>query len=111
MAFYMFQARYAPAAIKAMVESPQDREAPARALLEGLGCKLHQLFFCLGSEDIVAIIEGPDDKTAVAGSMILGASGAFSGGEMTKLLTPADAVEAMTKAKATMSSYTSTTGR
>ena len=110
MPFYLFQARYAPAAIKAMVDTPQDREAPARKLMEGLGCTLHHMFFCMGSEDVVAIIEAPDDQTVAAGSMIIGASGAFSGGSTTKLLTPAEAVEAMTKAKAASASYTPATG-
>ena len=32
MPFYMFQARYTAAAIKAMVDNPQDREAAARPL-------------------------------------------------------------------------------
>ena len=39
MPFYMFQAQYAPSAIKAMMENPQDREAAARPLIEALGGK------------------------------------------------------------------------
>lgn len=105
MPFYMFQARYSPAAIKAMVENPQDREGPARALVESLGGKLHHLFFCFGTEDIVALIEGPDDRMMAAGAMALGASGAFSGGSTTKLMTTAEAKKAMEHAKVGAAAY------
>lgn len=105
MPFYMFQGRYSPASIKAMIGTPQDREVPARALLESVGCKLHSLFFCFGTEDIVAIIEAPDDKTIAACSMAIGASGGFSGGATTKLLTAAEAMDAMKVAQEAASVY------
>lgn len=105
MPFYLFQASYKPEAIKAMVAKPHDREAPARALVESLGGKLHHIFFCLGSEDIVALIEGPDDAMMVAGSMALGASGAFSSGKTTKLMTTAEAMTAMAHAQGALGAY------
>lgn len=105
MPFYMFQGRYTSDAIKAMVANPHDREGPARALVESLGGKLHHIFFCLGREDIVAIIEGPDDQMMAAGSMALGASGAFSGGSTTKLMTTAEAMQAMAQAQAGLRAY------
>jgi hypothetical protein len=37
MPFYMFQGRYSIAAIKAMVDKPQDREAAARPLIQAVG--------------------------------------------------------------------------
>jgi len=64
----------------------------------------------LGKEDIVAIMEGPDDETAAAGSMVIAASGAFSGGAITKLMSTADGMVAMQKAKSAMSKYNPPTG-
>lgn len=110
MPYYMFQGRYSTDAIKAMVNAPQDRESAGRALVESVGGKLHSLFFAFGADDVVAIIEGPDDKTAAACSLALGASGAFSGGAITKLMTTADAMQAMTIAKKAAASYKSPTG-
>ncbi len=110
MPFYMFQARYTAAALKAMVDNPQDREAAARPLIESIGGKLHHLFFCFGSEDVVALIEAPDDKAMAAGALAVGASGAFSGGATTKLMTSAEAMDAMAKAKKASASYTPATG-
>jgi len=89
MPFYMFQGRYTAAALKAMVDNPQDREAAARPLVESVGGKLHNLFFCFGTEDVVAIIEAPDDKSIAAGALAIGASGALAGGATTKLMTSA----------------------
>ena len=110
MPHYMFQGRYSTAAIKAMLDKPQDREAAGRALVESLGGKLHSMFFCFGSDDIVAIIEAPDDSAAAACSMALGASGAFSGGATTKLLTTAEAMEAMKLAGSAAKGYRPPTG-
>jgi len=45
-----------------MVKKPQDREAAARKLAEGVGGKLHHLFFAFGDEDVYALIEAPDDR-------------------------------------------------
>lgn len=110
MPLYMFKASYTSEAIKAMIDTPQDREAGARPLVEAMGAKLHNLYFCMGSEDVVAIIEAPDDETMAAASMIIGGSGAFSSGATTKLMTAKQAMSAMQKAQAGRSSYTSATG-
>lgn len=110
MSYYMFQARYTAAAIKALVDNPQDREAAARPLIEAVGGKLHNLFFCFGSDDVVAIIEAPDDKAMAAGALAVGASGAFSGGSTTKLMTSSEAMDAMKTAKTAAASYKPVTG-
>jgi uncharacterized protein with GYD domain len=88
-----------------MVENPQDREAPGRALVESMGGKLHSFFFCFGSEDVVAIIEAPNDETAAGCSLALGASGVFSAGATTKLLTSSEAQEAMKLAGSGLKGY------
>ena len=111
MPHYMFQARYTSEAIKAMIDNPQDREAGARPLIEAMGAKLHSMFFCLGQEDVVAIIEAPDDETMAAAAMVVGGSGAFSAGATTKLMTAQQAMSAMEKAQSGRSSYTPATGQ
>lgn len=110
MPFYMFQARYTAAALKAMVDSPQDREAGARPLIEAVGGKLHHLFFCFGAEDVVALIEAPDDTAMASCALAVGASGAFSGGATTKLMTSQEAMKAMAGAQKASQSYTPATG-
>jgi len=105
MAYYLFQASYTPAALKAMLDTPQDREAAARPLIEAVGGKLHHLFFCFGKDDVLALIEAPDDKAMAAAALIIGASGAFSSGRTTKLLTSAEAMASMATAKTASKSY------
>lgn len=110
MPFYLFQGRYTPAAFKAMIDAPQDREPPARKLVEAFGGTLHHIFFAMGTEDVIALIEAPDDEAMASGAMVLAASGAFAGGATTKLLTTTEAMSAMKKAKSGMASYTPATG-
>ena len=110
MPHYMFTGRYSTDAIKALVDSPQDREAAARTLIESVGGKLHSLFFCFGADDVIAIMEAPNDNAAAAVSLAVGASGAFSSGGTTKLMTSSEAMEAMGTAKTASASYTPATG-
>lgn len=105
MPLYMFQARYTSDAIKAMVANPQDREAPARAMIESMGGKLHHMYFAMGADDVVAIIEAPDDQTVGAMSMIIGSSGSFSAGATTKLMSAQEAVGAMQIAQKAAAAY------
>ena len=110
MPLYMFQASYTSDAIKAMIENPQDREAAARPIIEAVGGKLLSMYFCFGSSDIVAIIEAPDDKSVAACSMAIGASGAFSAGATTSLMTSGEAMKAMQAAQAAAAVYKPPTG-
>ncbi len=110
MSFYLFQASYTPAAIKAMVDNPQDREAAARPLIEAVGGTLHHMFFCFGEDDVLALIEAPDDAAMTAAALAVGASGAFSSGRTTKLITSTEAMAAMAAAKTASASYTPATG-
>jgi uncharacterized protein with GYD domain len=110
MAFYLFQGRYSTDAIKAMVDNPQDREAAARVLIEAAGGKMHSFFFCFGHEDVVAVLEFPDDAAMAACALVLGASGALAGGATTKLLTSSEAQAAMRKGKDLKASYKPATG-
>lgn len=105
MAYYLWTGSYSPEAVKAMVDSPQDREAAARALIEGAGGKLHACFAALGDFDIMVICEMPDDVSVAAVSMVAGATGALTNGKTTKLLTMADFTEAMKKAGAAGGGY------
>jgi len=110
MSLFMFQAKYSADAFKAMLNKPQDRTAAAEAIVEATGGKLQALYFAFGDYDVVAIIDAPDDQAMAAGAMVLAASGAFSGGKTTKLMTASDAKSAMEAAASAASSYTPVTG-
>ncbi|MGB8624450.1 MAG: GYD domain-containing protein [Paracoccaceae bacterium] len=105
MPFYLFQCRYTAEAIKAMVKHPQDREAAARPMIEAVGGKLHHLFFAFGADDVVALVEAPDDNAMAACALTIGASGAFSAGSTTKLMTAQEAMKAMKMAQTSSAKY------
>lgn len=105
MPFYLFKGKYTAAAMKAMLDKPQDREAAARPLIEAVGGKLHHLFFCFGEDDVIALIEAPDDRAMAAGALAVGASGSMSGGSTTKLMTAQEAMKAMEVGKKASGAY------
>jgi uncharacterized protein with GYD domain len=105
MSFYLYQLSYAPEAIKAMVSNPSDRKAAASKLIEGLGGKLHHLFFAFGTYDVICLIEGPDDKMMAAVAMTVAASGTVSSSSTVKLMTAEEAMEAMKMAGKASGSY------
>lgn len=110
MPMYLFKAKYSVAAIKAMVDKPQDREPPARKLIEAAGGKLHHLFFAFSEDDAFVLIEAPNDETMAGIALTVAASGAFSGGSTTKLMSTKDAMKAMEMAHGLTKSYVPATG-
>jgi uncharacterized protein with GYD domain len=106
MSFYMFQWRYKEAALKAMVQHPQDRSEAARKAIEAYGGKLHHFFFAFGDFDGVAISEFPDAESATASALTIGAGGAASAIKTTVLISAEEAVRAMEKAGTIRSGYT-----
>lgn len=99
MPHYMLRWSWKDSAIKAMTDQPQDREGPARQVIESFGGKLVAYYFTLGKHDGLAITEFPDTVSATAASMRVGGSGAFDSFETVALLTSAEAVRAMQKVK------------
>jgi uncharacterized protein with GYD domain len=97
MAYYLVQVSYNAAGVKAMVEHPQNRADAVRKGVESLGGKMHAFYFAFGSSDVVVINEMPDNVSAAAVAM--GASGMCAKIETTVLMTPAESIEAMKKAK------------
>ena len=99
MPLYEMRWMFKDATLKAMTDKPQDREAPARELVEGFGGKLHHYYFMLGEYDGLAIVEFPDNAAAAATSMRASASGAFARFETHPLLTTQEAQRAMQMVK------------
>jgi uncharacterized protein with GYD domain len=98
MAHYLVQTSYSAESTAAMVKNPEDRSTAVRSMVESLGGKLEALYFAFGESDVVVIVELPDNVSAAALSMAVGASGALSGYKTTVLMTPQEAQDAMRKA-------------
>ena len=106
MSPYLIRWQFKDATAKALVDSPQNRTAPARGLIEGFGGKLLSYYFALGEYDGVGICEFPDTVSVAACSMRAAATGAFSRFETMALLTAVEAEEAMKLAKHAKVDYT-----
>jgi uncharacterized protein with GYD domain len=99
MTFYLIEASYSPAALKAMAEHPQDRVPVVSAMIEKAGGKLHHFFFTMGDTDLVALAELPDDTDAMAISLAVASAGHMTHYKTRRLTTSEDAIKAMRKAQ------------
>ena len=97
---YLSRFSYTTDAIKALLNEPQDRSAAAREMADSLGGKLLGFWYAFGEFDGVFLMEAPDNASAAAVAMAVGASGALSEIESTVLLDMDEAQEAMRKAAA-----------
>jgi uncharacterized protein with GYD domain len=100
MPLYLTRFNYKTDAVKALVNEPQDRTVAGRELAESLGGKLLGFWFAFGEFDGVFLMEAPDNTSAMALAMAVGAGGALSDVETTVLLDMDEAQEAMRKAAA-----------
>ncbi len=100
MPLYLGRFSYTTDAMKALLSQPQDRSAAAREVAESLGGKLHGFWFAFGEFDGAFLLEAPDNASAVALAMAVGAGGAVSDLETTVLLDMDEAQDAMRKAAA-----------
>ena len=100
MALYLGRFSYTRDAMKALLDQPQDRSAAAREVAESLGGKLLGFWYAFGEFDGVFLMEAPDNASAAALAMAVGAGGALSEVETTVLLDMDEAQDAMRKAAA-----------
>ena len=110
MPLYLVQASYSAAAVKGMIDKPQNRLVVASRNMEAAGGTVHSLYFAFGEHDVIGIGELPGNVDAVAFSMASAATGAFSSFTLTPLLTSEEAIEAMKLAGPIAEGYAAPTG-
>ena len=98
MPHYLIQVAYNSGGVAALVKEPQDRIEKVRPAIEGLGGRIECAYYAFGEHDIVLIIEMPDNTQAAAMALAVGAGGACSSYTTTVLLTPQEAMQAMSAA-------------
>jgi uncharacterized protein with GYD domain len=85
---YMFQASYTRKGMKGVLEEGGTaRREMVEKLVANLGGTVETFYFAFGDDDVYIIAEFPDNATAAAVSMTVGASGAV-GAKTVVLLTP-----------------------
>jgi uncharacterized protein with GYD domain len=109
MRHYLAYFKYTDAAVKAMTDNPQDREAAARKLAEGFGGKLDVIYWMTsGPYDGFAVFEFPDDVTAAASAALARSSGNFQRNESMPVLNADEFKATMQKVKDVKASTTYT---
>jgi uncharacterized protein with GYD domain len=98
MPSYLLQLSYTPAALAGLMEHPQDRNDAVRKPIENLGGKIERFYLSFGKFDVVGIVEMPNNVSAAAFSMALGAGGGCANVHTTPLMTTEEGMEVMKKA-------------
>jgi uncharacterized protein with GYD domain len=98
MPHYLIQVAYNPSGVAALVKEPQNRIEKVTPAIEALGGRVECGYFAFGEHDVVVICEMPDNATAAAFALAVGAGGSVSSYKTTVLLTPEEAMQAMRKA-------------
>lgn len=94
---YLFQASYTAEGVKGLIsEGGSGRVEVAARLAEGLGGKLESYYFAFGEDDVVGILDLPDDVSMAAVNLTVGATGLVNT-KTTVLLTPEEVDEAARK--------------
>ena len=92
---YLFQASYTQDGLRGLVkEGGTRRRAMVENIVDEIGGTLEAFYYAFGDSDLYAIVELPDDVSATAASLIVGASGAASV-KTTVLVTPETVDEAV----------------
>ena len=76
---YLIQGRYPPEGLKGLAkDKASGRKAAVQAAMKNIKGKVESMYFALGADDVVVIVEAPDNIAAAALSLAVGASGLVS---------------------------------
>jgi len=98
MPHYLVEVGYNTSGLAALVKEPQDRIEKVTPAVEALGGRIECGYYAFGDYDIVLICELPDNSTAAALALAVGAGGTVGSFKTTVLLTAQEAVQAMNTA-------------
>ena len=94
---YMLQASYTAEGAKGLIsDMASGRRAAVKAAIKSVGGKLESMYYCFGKDDVVVIMDLPDNIAAASLIAAVGASGMVRG-RTTPLLTVEEMDKALTK--------------
>ncbi len=98
MAKYMFRATYSQEGLKGVLKGGGSaRRAAVSQSMQTVGGKLDAFYFAFGRDDALVIVDAPDNVSAAALALAVGASGSVSRLETVVLLTPEEVDQAAKK--------------
>jgi uncharacterized protein with GYD domain len=97
MSKYLFQASYTQQGLKGLLkEGGTSRRSTVEQLARGMGGSIEAFYYAFGDADVYVIADMPDEATATALSLAIGATGSVSL-KTTVLITPETVDEAVKK--------------
>ena len=98
MAKFLVKASYSSEAWATQIANPQNRIEIVGKQMEAMGCKLLDGYLAFGEDDLIIIVEAPDNETAAAMLIKVASSGAINNISTTVLIDPQDGVNKKKKA-------------
>ena len=99
MAKYLVEASYSHEGLKGLVkEGGSGRKAAVEAAVKALGGRVESIYYAFGTSDVYVIVEAPDNVSAAAFALAVGATGALAHYKTTVLLTTDEVDQAAKKA-------------
>lgn len=93
---YLFRGSYGAEAVKGLLkEGGTSRKATIEQLVKGAGGSVESFYYTFGDDDVIVIVDLPDEETATAIALTIAASGAVRL-KTTVLITP-ETVDAAAK--------------
>jgi len=102
---------YTSEAWDVMVETPRDRVAQSRAVVEAANGTMEAVYWMFGPHDGLCIFDAPDSVAAGAVSVAIGSTGSFKQLETHELLTQDNLTELLGAARECRRRYQSPTRR
>ena len=91
MAKYMYQATYTVEGVRGLLkETASGRQKAVESAITALGGKVEAFYYCFGMDDVVLIMDLPDNVAAAGLGMTVAASGMVRG-RITPMLTVEEA--------------------
>jgi uncharacterized protein with GYD domain len=98
MAKYLIEAAYSHEGLKGLVkDGGSGRRTAVEAALKALGGRIESMYYGFGTSDVYVIIEAPDNVTAAAMALAVGATGALAHYKTTVLLSTEEVDQAAKK--------------
>ena len=98
MPSYLVQVAYTSEAVAALLKKPQDRTAVVTKVVEKLGGTLKGAWLSFGDYDTIVVVDMPDNVSAAAFALAIGAGGSCKMVKTTPLLGVDEGMAAMKKA-------------
>src|SRR6202049_149085 len=88
MAKYLIEGSYSHEGLKGLVkDGGTGRKAAIEAAAKALGGRIESIYYAFGTSDVYVIVEAPDNVSAAALALAVGATGALAHYKTTVLLT------------------------